>query len=315
MAFQQGVSTSPSDLLNDLATFAAANGYTVNTGGLGGDGPGQVSFDDGAGFHVHAIAEDSNDRIRSQPATAYDGSGTAFYAHTGSPNTSGTTATTVQMAEIPGPHTQYYFFAPNSAPRYIHVALEVTAGVYSHWMFGSMTKFGTFTGGGYCTALGWRANNITGTTVPFMSNNPTNVGTQWLRADGMFGGGSPQWHEGIGWGFSEDGIPGLSFVAELYQVGLVNLTQRTPLVPIYMKVSQGFSIDQNIPLGAVQDIRLCALEALNGGDILTIGSDDWRVFPVRVKGNRTGSGAFNIGGDPAPNHDTGLMGLAYREIP
>ena len=55
-----------------------------------------------------------------------------------------------------GPYTAYNFFTDGVG---VHVVLEVTANVFSHFSFGSVSKFGTWTGGQYTTA--WYSSSYT----------------------------------------------------------------------------------------------------------------------------------------------------------
>lgn len=319
MAFETGVSNSPKDFLDKLGTFAAANGWTVSTGGAGGDPSGsQVSFDDGAGFHLHAIPDNTNGHVRAQPATAYDGSGTLYYAHTGNPAGGSSDVTNhLRMDNIGvGPHTAYFFFCPNSGPLYLHAVVNVSAGIYSHLCFGTMDKFGTFTGGGYATALAWFTGGPSGTLVPWMDTKVSVSAKQWVRADGFFGSATvPDWHDNFGAHGWRQGLGTTSsFTYPLYRGGLIELTQRSPLIPNYMRLESGAGDpDQNIWIGHTPDLRMVIMDGRQPGEILTIGSDQWYIFPARVKGAEVGFDAFNVTGT-GPNHTTNQIGFAYRRI-
>ena len=93
MAFETGTSTSPSNLLSKLVTRLTTDGWTITrTNGAPGT---QVSISDGSaagGAHFHFLADDTAATARwsCQPSRADAGSGVNFYAHTGSPDVSGT---------------------------------------------------------------------------------------------------------------------------------------------------------------------------------------------------------------------------------
>lgn len=320
MAFETGTTSSPSDLLSKLNTFLTANGWTSNTGGTGGDpANSQYSFNDGAGGHFHLIPQNTNGEIHGQPATGYINSSTQFYAHTGSPSTAGTAGTFAKCGGLPTSGTNtYWFFAPNAAPRFVHVVVRFTAGEFTHLSFGTGSKYGTFTGARYMTALSWRPTVVPGIQMPFSNDKASTHSAHYVQMDGAFGLGSPpNWFKGPCFGFGNLTQPatwGWSFA--LFAGGLIDQTQRTPFAPIYLKAEQAGTPGQTIIMGHVVDARLCSMESRNpDGEVVTIGSDQWYIFPVR----RTGATplntaqAYDITGTQ-PNHVTNYAGLAYRRV-
>lgn len=316
MAYATGIYTSPDDLLASIATFAAARGWTVNTSvGVNTGGTGftnkQRSLTSDS-ITVNIIPDTgAGGRLRAQPATAYINTSTPFYAHTGTPNNSGSVSTTVNMNEIGTTGVAYHLFGNDASPRYIHVVVEVTAGVFSHFAFGTLQKFGTYTGGGYVTSLSFSTTTAGQTGMPFSAlNRSTTNGTQWIRADGLVGLGSPAWRTSFGQVAATDGDS--SFVSNLYKGGLSLAFQRTPLAPIFCfaQATETTTPQRNVCMGVVQDLRAVSLNGRQPGEVLTIGGDTWRLFPIRAKGGPgTGTAAYNI----STTH-TGLLGLAYREV-
>lgn len=318
MAYETGVSTSEEDLLGKIATFAAARGWTVHTGGLGGDAPsGQVSFgsDD---IWVHAIAVGASDRIHFQPATGYtSGGATSFEDHPGSPDTSGSANTFGRFEAIPGPHTAYYLFGNGSSPRYIHCVVEVSSGIYSHWHFGTVEKFGTYTGGGYCTSLIW-SGAVSTSRPPFASAGAaggppmTSVHAQWFRTDGVLGAGSPNWTREFGPMQNSSQVANLRAPeSNLWLGGLMPITQRTILAPIFLRKNLTVSVPgRNVLLGRVQDTRLVSMEFHSGGDEITIGSDVWKIFPPRAKNTLPVDNTMTT----FTTTSSGYHGLAFRKF-
>src|SRR5258706_1477045 len=239
MAYETGVATSPSDLLTKIGVFAQTQGWTLHTGGAGGDAPGQVSLDDGAGFVMNMIADVANKRISFQPSTAYVGAGTSFFNHTGSPSTAGTGTTFGQFSLDTGPFIAYYLFANTTAPRYVHCVVEITNGIFGHFHFGVCTKFGTYTGGGYAPSLAWGTS--TGNShVPFnraSNQTPSSLPPAWVRAHGIFSAGTPTWHRDIGQVCLSAGAGGAedSFTHHLYRGGTSLRFGRSPLAPHSIK--------------------------------------------------------------------------------
>jgi hypothetical protein len=317
MAFETGTFTDPANLLSKLNTFLTANGWTSNTGGTGGNpSSSQYSFNDGAGGHFHLVPRNDLGEIHGQPATAYVNSSTNFYAHTGTPSSAGTDGTYPKMGGLPtsGSNT-YYFFAPNSAPRYAHVVARFTSGEYAHMAFGTCRKYGSYTGGQYFAAQSWRP---TSTASQFMFEDDLNStwSAQWARCDGAFSLSTPTWTERIGFAFGWSGQSNAhkTFTAPLYAFGLIDLTQRTPLSPNILKV---ISATPNfIFIGDTPELKLCSMQGRNpDGEQITIGSDTWYVFPARRMGASPSSAAdaYNISG-AQPNHVTNLAGYAYKRI-
>lgn len=319
MAYQTSTATSPNDLLGQLATFAAANGWTMDTtSGTGGDpASNQRVFNDGAGGVFATIPQNALGEIHFQPATAFINNATSFFAHTGTPNSAGTAGTFPKCGGIPnGASFTYHFFLPNAAPRYIHVVMRAASGVFTHLAFGTAAKFGAFTGGQYATALSWRSINSTDNTFMFVDGINTSHSTQWFRVDGAFGGGSPTWFQEIGVAFGGSLSSSTQFTKALWMGGLIDLTQRTPLSPNFLKAEQSGNPGQNMFAAHTPDLRLASLQGRNpDGETVTIGSDDWLLFPARQVGAvpETDADAYSFTG-ATPNHRSNLAGYAYRKI-
>lgn len=321
MAYQTSTASSPNDLLGQLATFAAANGWTMDTtSGTGGDPSGnQRVFNDGAGGVFAAIPQNALGEIHFQPCTAFINNSTNFYAHNGSPNSSGSAGTFPKCGGIPnGSSFTYHFFAPSSAPRYLHVVVRAASGVFTHLAFGTCLKYGTFAGGQYATALSWRSSASSQGAFMFHDGIHSSFATSWVRCDVAFGGASPTWFQEIGYAFGiSTGAAGFrGFTMGLYAGGLIGLTQRTPLCPNFLKAEQSGAPGQTIMIGHTPDLRLVSLQGRNpDGETVTIGSDDWMIFPARQMGATpaTGTTAYQFTGT-APNHVSNHAGYAYRKI-
>jgi hypothetical protein len=338
MAFETGVSLSPTDLLNRLVTRLTTDGWTIirTTGSPGA----QVSISDGSaalGTQFNFLADNTaaSANIRMQPSTGDGGAGVAFYAHTGSPNTAGTIGTYVSMGHEPsatdqgfsGTHTAYFFFTgTTSAGRYCHIVVEGTAGVYFHMMFGTCEKAGTFNGGAYASATSFDDDSRLHWMWEFTAPSST-LATNWFRNDDHFttigqttDAGASRWFEDVAFAGNIGGTQNM--FGPLYQGGLQAFNQRTPFCPIWLHVfnalapsssSTAFKICGHIP-----DARFVSLDGREPGETIVIGADTWHLFPMHRKttdGISTTSAAytntFTVG--PAPNNDSNLMGLAFRQ--
>ena len=164
--FETGTASSLADLLTKLDTFATTThgGWTqgyVNpqtTDGWFELHKGSLSFS--AKFPVGAQAPPVNMSLHQ--ATGFINASTAPGAHTadsGNGYTGGTTGHTNAnlltercVQDIgDGPYLSYHFFADDTAPfDYIHCVVQVSSGIYRHFGFGSIVKFGdNWTGGEY----------------------------------------------------------------------------------------------------------------------------------------------------------------------
>ncbi len=339
MSFRQGVSTSPANLVSQISSFITTVGApwsVIRSNGAGGDPAGtQLTIEDTAaavGTFYSMIPDNSpsNDaNVQMQPHTADSGIGASFFAHTGSPDATGSSGTFSVMGNglfsttdqgFVGPHTQFFLFeGATGAGRYLHVVVEGTAGVYFHMWMGTIEKAGTFTGGQYTAAS--YAENANQVQWPGQFAPTTTRGTQWFRFDNAFTSGSPGWREMNWFAFFQGS--GTSLPAGVYEGGLNEFNQRTPFSPIlcpFWANDTPSIISTNWKLaGHIPDCRLVSMDGREPGETITLGSDTWHIFPVHRKttdGISTTSAAYNntnVTGS-APNNDSNMAGYAYREV-
>jgi hypothetical protein len=165
MAYQNGTATNPTDLLQKLATFIAANGWSQD-----------MSQADGTGWRLHAhrsgVYVNIRAMINSSAATEYftdqysrsaggaawslycgDGfsSGSDWKSQSGGPKNAATPANTVGVGlQLPqGAITGYHFFADETGDNIV-VVVEKSVGIFVYCGWGiSLKKMGTWTGGAY----------------------------------------------------------------------------------------------------------------------------------------------------------------------
>lgn len=166
MAYETGTASSLNDLLQTLVTFAASNaGFTEIT-------------------KVTGIANSNSDMYILQKGSIYwyfigfertlTNYGTYGYIDCRMMTVEPTAAnrntlslgqpinTWVGLFNRPsGPYTTYYLFTDVTA---VHMAVEVTPGIYTHLSFGSVDKFGTWTGGEYLSGEHSARSNYSPTT-------------------------------------------------------------------------------------------------------------------------------------------------------
>lgn len=322
--YETGTATGTSDLISKLATFAAARGWTVAaqttsaaSGSPATSTPGRVFS---KGSLVFGIGYDSSN-ILIAPATAVNGSA-SWIAQTGSSVTSssGLLPTTNSM---PGPYQAYHFFA-GSAPDYLHVVVERTSGIFNHFAIGELVKAGSYTGGAYGAAVGWQelwsagnyANNVpdsiyhslmfdalTSNTGGYGSVRPTVI-----RAD--IDGKTNNWMPiRTNWGGNNahGDIRGNAFSQDLHARAPSQFNQLTPLHPIIITADRPSNLYSF--LGHVPDMRGVNMTNLSAGQLLTIGSDDWLIFPAIQK-----TATWDSGNTTSTNQQrsSGTYGYAYK---
>jgi hypothetical protein len=325
MAYETASATSPNDLLDKLRVFALANGWTVDYYG-GRTNPGG------------ALQAGSNNALALNKAGAYF----VLYTDTSSPSTddpapriqsymhtgpyvaaSGTDAqanryTYTRTNNLGGPYTAYHFFT-DSTKTYLHVVVEVVSGRFAHFNLGIFDKAGGGSNALYCSGMHWnynylRINNVISDfhAVPFdclyFTGISTSGGGTIVRADSD--GISPRYYRvNNSQPTTEKAYGGARTTAEgFYSYGLVSrtasvqgLTNRAILAPAVIVANRLTDARRSI-IGTPYDLRWCRLDALEPGEIVTIGSDNWKVFPVIRK-----MGAVGI-------ENSSMLGYAYRII-
>lgn len=322
MAYQTGTASDVLDLIDKLRVFALAQGWTVDEwaspdlhiskGGRYFVLRGDTSAGSGA---------DLGPFIYICGATGY-AAGSAWNAQPG-------TSPAVKTNRLPGPFAAYHFFAGSGAPDYLHVVVEVSAGVYKHFHVGSLDPFGSIADGSYASGSAWRydQNGYTNYpegdyhTYPFDGRGgdqnafvPTVVrvdtdGTspKWNRFDRDWTAG----HRAIGMVRSNVSWSGMSNnqqhpSEELWTRNPNTFNAQTILLPMPVFVERASNLWS--PAGFVKDLRYVNVLNLTPGELLTIGSDEWLVFPCHQK-----TSTWDTYGSAIPS--SGRFGLAYKKIP
>jgi hypothetical protein len=291
MAYQNGTATGIADLLDKLGVFAAANGWTLNRRDAN-----SLSISKGTIFQN---LFDNSAEIRLNASTGYN-AGAAWDAQPGaSPYTQRSNA-------MSGSFAGYHFFA---AETYLHIMVEVDPGLYRPILFGKLADSDDYDGGHYSAAVhatgtSFQSTLFLSTSAPFYDDaarpacsvtvdgfsgflpfsGPAPVGGTVLRSCdfymlGVFG--STQYH----------------FYSDSYEIGPNTLNGIAPFSPMQMfapRTGGGLS-----PMGYVHDFRLVNIQDISPGQVLTIGANEWLVFPLTEKG-AAGSGNY---------------GLAFKKIP
>lgn len=300
MAYETGVASSPADLLTKLATFAVTNGW-ANTAASGGGlvlSKGQV---------VVGLNTDT-DELFSRGALSVNG-GLAYNAQ---PNNSGTTHSCNLGV---GPFTAYHFYSLVEGGKDLLAAcVEISSGVFRHWVACDLIKYGAWTGGSYFNSQSHNGSS-TEANDPYSSyhryicdsqqSNASQAGHAWVDVDGLTNNWKLETQDGDytastrGPGTFRQG--GMAYWP--LQVGYQRWNLRTILMPAEIFVNRPSSL-RSI-MGRIPAFRLCQIRNHAPGEIVTIGGADFQLWPCVARTDTWGSNSSTI---PSSGH----FGYAYK---
>jgi hypothetical protein len=218
-----------------------------------------------------------------------------------------------------GPFPHLYMFA-DSAGTYFHMVLEFATGDFRHLTVGNLVKYGTWTGGGYYSAMYWDPSlDISipsgGNNTVLFDNNTSAAGGQpprdwtvhyvsptsdlWIapNGDNILSGSTVQRRQARGsvrGGFNR----AFKNIAESLFSGQI------PLAPIVIGAVRQSDTPNTIRfIGEVPDIRMVNMTNLAAAGEFAIGSDTWKCFPFAQKNGSAGT------------ENSGVGGLAYKKLP
>lgn len=325
MSYETGTATNIADLFARLATFAGANGWTVDHSATD-----RLFLTRSTVSVAFRWASSSPTCAAVYQHTAFVNSSTDPGNHTndsGQGAISGTDATLLggRHVVLTNGAMRYWLFESDT---YIHAVAELQPQVFAHFGFGLLNKRGTFTGGEYSyghrhvstaasgvpldplsSSLLDGLSGITSDTVvrPFVGTvrieslpNQTasgRWGLTWAGAIANTGtdrGGTAR--EALHGGFR--GGP----IARTF--GRYGGAVNSGIVPIY---PIGVWYDDRTlarwyELGFMPDVGGVNVRNFAGGDEIAIGSDTWVVFPTRYKLATLANG------------NTRNQGIAYRKV-
>ena len=299
MAYETGVASTPQDLINKLCTFAAANGWSQHTLNAGrGVSNGNV---------VLAFAWTSTE-MWTQAATAID-TGAAWDAQPG-------TSAIVHKCDLgAGPYTAYHFYAVTEDSKPLLAAcVEISAGIFRHWIGCDLVKFGSgWTGGTYTDSVNWNDGSSTfdepdstfhRTIADATHSNADESGHFRCEVDGQ----TPGWctvndandftspGRGTGSGRSNG-----KWNTLLQDVHYQRWNLRTPMWPVELFVNRPSSLRS--PVGRVPAMRFVSLRNHAPGEIVTVGGDNWQFWPICARTDTPGDNT---------NTSSGYYGYAYK---
>lgn len=311
MAYQLTNATSVEDLINKIAAFAVANGWTQRRNTLAGSNRTVTLQKSGDNINLYNTTLTD---VLLRGAVGYD----AGAAANAQPNQS---AWTAQANTGSGPFANVFMFAGNSPAEHVHVAVEIASGIFRHITFGEVAKYGTWTGGTFFDAEFWTtggANDWSDSRNHRLFDNgtdysSTNKGAVRCDYDGStnyfapFGtrSTSPPTQivsGGMGAAANAYNAENTNRLLNFYNRSINNLTGNTPLMPIQLRARRADSFWS--PIGEVPGIRALNMQRFSPGDEFTIAGDTWKVFPWVRKGS---------GGSTEPY--SANFAFAYLKVP
>jgi len=295
MAYETGGAANRDALLQAIAVFAAAQGWTVNyNGNRTGTGAGlgtAIIISKAGQCHTTFRTHNTSRWIDIVGHDAYNAGLTT--------ETQANSSSISRSNEINGPFQAYHLFAGNT---YLYCVVETTAGVFKHFGCGILQTFGALTPAHFVYGSNW--NMAFGSTPYAQDPNSnqhavpqdsfTNSASTQLRAD--YDGVSNRWNT------TENSLSfypnARNYPRDQRLTKTSAYTQRAVLAAPVWTVTRPNSLRSFV--GMTPDWRIITLDWIAPGDNLTLGSDVWKVFPV-IRRNG-GAGEVN----------SGVYGYAYK---
>jgi hypothetical protein len=325
MAYETGSASDINDLLNKLRVFALAHGWTIDYHGVRTNTAG---VSQGNGLNALMLSKGGVYwGLLHTTSGGWGGVGpwvnVSMYAGPWVPNGGGTDSQPNRSAsatanKMVGPFVGYHFFG-DPVRSYLHVVVEVSAGSYRHFGIGVFDQVGAAAVAAYTYASAPYFANMSYANDPGASDNifpwceycsDSSVFGAMVRFDSD--GLSPRYlklsrnesdaNRAFG-SFRNSSSGASSLIYAPMQVAPSNLTGRAPLFPAIVMASRNGSSTQRSIVGQPFDLRVLRINNITPGDVITIGSDQWRVFPVVRKSA------------PAGVENSGSWGYAFRMVP
>lgn len=301
MAYQELTSVAnPQTLINDICTFAAANGWTVERNNLVGSARTATIRISGTTDYIHIFNDGSSDVLRHRISIGYDGG----LAPSAQPNVTPRDSYCDLRA---GPMPKVWMFANGNV---LHVVVAISlASTYRMMSFGMLDKIGDYDGGtfsesGFHTQDGYQYYVSPGAHAHFGQSAATGDGAGWLRADCVIdgrtnnfqpfgayteGGEDETTGQRMCWTFWPSSAEAKGRIISMADDN--TFSGRSIFQPIHVFVRRKGSPAYYSPAGSVPDIRFASLKKFDPEQEVSIGSDVWKIFPGVRKAPQIGPGA------------------------
>lgn len=319
MTYQTGTASDLEDLLSKLDTFATTThggwaGYSSNpdtTNGWFELHKGSLSFS----AKYPRGAQGPPEHMSCHQATGFVNDSTAPGAHTADSGNGYNTGTTNHtnanlltercVRDIGnGPFPSYYFFADDTSPNdYIHVVVEATSGMFRHFGFGTLVTLGdNWTGGEYVyghymdtftSALATDPNHQT--LLDGLGGSTDQLRCATVRIASGLANQSP-----AVWGLVVAVVPTTTDTATNvrrqihggFRCGIEARGFGNPIgayssgvIPMY-SIAAYYRDPSNLRvynLGHMADVRALNVRNFEPAQTMTIGTDDWVIFPMSIR--------------------------------
>lgn len=337
MTYQTGSATDLQDLLSKLDTFAQgtpgwASVYVTNpdtTNFWFELNKGNLSFSSrflaspGIGDSISIHHSDGSTLAATAPGAHGNDSGSGYNVGTGGTSANFESERCVRDLGN-GPFASYHFFTDTTTETYIHVVVEATSGMFRHFGFGSLAKFGdNWVGGEYVYGHYMDTGTTSVATDPDHQTLLDGIGATQARlrggtvriASGLANQGAAIW-----------GVSAVLATASLLTDTAGNIRQqihggfRTGLeangfgnsagnsasgvIPMYS--ISAYYRDPNNPrvylLGYMPDVRAVNVRNFEAGQEVTVGTDTWVMFPLSIRSTA------------AVANRSQYSGIAYRKL-
>lgn len=199
--------------------------------------------------------------------------------------------TGIGFNNYPGPYVGLHLFTNGTE---VNCVIEIVPGAFAHISFGSLYKFGTWTGGQYLTGsvfYGWGVQNTVILAISYNGGGSAGGVNNALYYNEQF------YHEGYTIGNKRVcwGGYGSGYNTPLYDRSYALYNYRRPLLPNYAIIEET-GVRTNV-VGVSEQARYLNIDELNNKEII---EDDWMVFPYSQRTVIISSGT------------SGNHGLAYK---
>lgn len=280
MPYETGSSANTSTLIAAIAAFAQTCGWTLHY-----SDPSHVIISRGNGYTTRFSAASSSD-IAVVGQNPYN----SGLSPTGQSGQSGDNSYS-RTNKLTGPYAVTHFFGNSASDvdSFIHVVVQTSGGFYRHFGCGGMRTFGEVITGHY--VYGTRCvfdNSQDGIDAGYPFSSDYYCTQVKVAYDGI-----NDWEESGNklyfYNDSRSSTTEYNFASGYTQRAVLH--QSLPA----LGRANGSSL-----LGIIPNVRCLSLEYLSPNEVITLGSDQWKVFPVL---NRNGA----IG-----QENSGLSGIAYK---
>lgn len=293
MAYETGTALDAPDLVSKIHTFLVANGFTLNQYVDGATYRCLRVTKNGKFFNIYSPVGAGGVGIYTSLSTGY----TASDAISSQPDESSWSYTN----PVTVPYVAYHFFAEGLT---FFCAIEWSTGKFRHLGIGEINKAGTYVGGEFAVSTYW---NQTTSRINSPSLYHTSLFSSGYGSSSAYPGcvradidGTPQYRYFDVAGSNTTkahGFNGRPYSSgpnffynyssnDPFDVSVNNYNGRTILCPSYIFVHN--NVSDWYYAGNVDNVRAVNMVELSPGQLITLGSDEWMVFPMSQKNGASG---------------------------